>query len=87
MYCNNAGGKQGWQLQKAGKAVAARAAKHLTGKQRTASFRSASTQIWAHQGAAGFYSGVLPSVLQVLPNAALSYYAYEAFKELLDVKG
>ncbi|KAK9833953.1 hypothetical protein WJX74_010796 [Apatococcus lobatus] len=77
------GGKQGFQLQQASKA----AIKHLARGQRAASFRRATADIWKHQGIPGFYSGVIPSVLQVLPNAALSYYAYEAFKEVLDVKG
>ena len=31
-------------------------------------------------GVAGLYVGCLPSVLQVLPSAALGYYTYETFK-------
>lgn len=37
------------------------------------------------QGLRGFYAGMLPNMLQVLPNAALSYFAYETFKRLLQV--
>ena len=37
------------------------------------------------EGLRGFYAGMLPNILQVLPNAALSYYAYETFKQLLKV--
>lgn len=38
------------------------------------------------QGLRGFYAGMLPNMLQVLPNAALSYFAYETFKRLLQVQ-
>ena len=37
------------------------------------------------EGIRGFYAGILPNMLQVLPNAALSYYAYETFKRVLEV--
>ena len=37
------------------------------------------------EGFKGFYAGMLPNMLQVLPNAALSYYAYETFKQILQV--
>lgn len=37
------------------------------------------------EGIRGFYAGILPNMLQVLPNAALSYFAYETFKRLLQV--
>ncbi|KAI8463074.1 MAG: mitochondrial carrier domain-containing protein [Monoraphidium minutum] len=36
--------------------------------------------IWRERGAAGFFTGVRPSVLQALPNAALSFYVYESVK-------
>jgi uncharacterized integral membrane protein len=42
--------------------------------------------IWAAEGPRGFYSGIVPNMLQVLPSAALSYYTYEAVKKMLDVK-
>lgn len=37
------------------------------------------------EGIRGFYAGILPNMLQVLPNAALSYFAYETFKSILQV--
>jgi Mitochondrial carrier protein len=49
-------------------------------------FQTALSHILRKEGVRGLYAGVGPSVLQVLPNAALSYYAYELFKALLDVK-
>eukprot|EP00898_Chlorokybus_atmophyticus_P002863 jgi/Chlat1/3578/Chrsp234S03567 len=36
-------------------------------------------------GVQSLYAGVLPSALQVLPSAALSYYFYELFKSVLNV--
>jgi hypothetical protein len=42
--------------------------------------------IWAAEGPKGFYSGIVPNMLQVLPSAALSYYTYEGVKKMLDVK-
>mmetsp|Transcript_14880 Transcript_14880/g.44931 ORF Transcript_14880/g.44931 Transcript_14880/m.44931 type:complete len:473 (+) Transcript_14880:269-1687(+) len=49
-------------------------------------FRAALSAVYVSQGLAGFYAGLLPNVMQVLPNAALSYYAYEAFKRVLDAE-
>jgi len=37
------------------------------------------------EGWRGFYAGILPSVLQVLPSAALSYYTFELFKSVFKV--
>ena len=37
------------------------------------------------EGLRGFYAGMLPNILQVLPHAALNYWAYETFKKLLEV--
>jgi hypothetical protein len=34
-------------------------------------------------GFAGFYTGLLPNMLQVLPSAALSYGTYESVKQML----
>lgn len=48
--------------------------------------RSAAAVIYSRHGLAGFYTGILPNVMQVLPNAALSFYAYEAFKRVLDAQ-
>ena len=53
------------------------------------SWRALSTTavaIFQQEGVRGFYTGLLPNTLQVLPNAALSYFAYETFKTLLEVK-
>ena len=36
-------------------------------------------------GVAGFYAGLLPNMLQVLPSAALSYGTYESMKHFLGV--
>ena len=43
----------------------------------------AAAAIWREGGAAGFYAGLRPSLLQVLPSAALSYWVYEAVKRAL----
>lgn len=37
-------------------------------------------------GARGFYAGVVPNMLQVLPSAALSYWTYETVKSALAAK-
>ena len=37
-------------------------------------------------GLPGFYQGIAPHILQVLPSAALSYYFYEACKGALKVE-
>ena len=41
--------------------------------------------ILRRHGVAGLYMGCLPSVIQVLPSAALGYYSYEMFKRFLNV--
>ena len=38
-----------------------------------------------NHGLKGLYIGVVPSVAQVLPSAALGYYSYELFKIWLNV--
>jgi len=50
------------------------------------SFSSACNTIVRTQGPGGFYAGCLLNTVQVLPSAALSYFAYEAFKAFLQVK-
>ncbi|KAG1679639.1 hypothetical protein FOA52_006156 [Chlamydomonas sp. UWO 241] len=49
--------------------------------------RVASTirDVWRADGLAGFYSGMKPNLLQVLPSSALSYYTYEKMKMILGV--
>ncbi|EFJ51829.1 hypothetical protein VOLCADRAFT_103320 [Volvox carteri f. nagariensis] len=39
--------------------------------------------ILSTDGPRGFYSGLLPNMLQVLPSAALSYYTYDTLKTVL----
>ncbi|GMH34122.1 hypothetical protein BSKO_01956 [Bryopsis sp. KO-2023] len=43
-------------------------------------------EIARKQGIGGFYSGIMINTLQVLPNAALSFFTYEAIKSALGVK-
>lgn len=50
------------------------------------SFSSACSTIVRTQGPGGFYAGCLLNTVQVLPSAALSYFAYEAFKAFLEVE-
>lgn len=47
---------------------------------------AACAAIVKEQGAKGFYSGLAPNMLQVLPSAALSYYTYEKVKQLLGAR-
>ena len=50
-------------------------------------FRGAAASLLRERVAAGLYAGVGPTMLQVLPSAALSYYAYEVFKTKFGVVG
>lgn len=50
-------------------------------------FRGAAASLFRERGVAGLYAGVGPTMLQVLPSAALSYYAYEVFKAKFGVVG
>ncbi|KAK9813188.1 hypothetical protein WJX72_010359 [[Myrmecia] bisecta] len=50
------------------------------------SFMAAAREILQEAGLRGFYAGLIPNTLQVLPNAALSYFAYETFKQMLQVQ-
>ena len=50
-------------------------------------FRGAAASLLRERGLAGLYAGVGPTMLQVLPSAALSYYAYEVFKARFGVVG
>lgn len=51
------------------------------------SFRGAAASLVRERGVAGLYAGLGPTMLQVLPSAALSYYAYEVFKARFGVVG
>ncbi|GAX86336.1 hypothetical protein CEUSTIGMA_g13748.t1 [Chlamydomonas eustigma] len=42
--------------------------------------------IWKAEGPAGFYAGMAPNLIQVLPSSALSYYTYDRFKVLLQAQ-
>lgn len=42
-------------------------------------------QILRQGGPGAFYSGLLPSSMQVIPSAALSYYVYEVCKNVMMV--
>jgi len=44
---------------------------------------AACSAIMRADGFAGFYAGLLPNMLQVLPSAALSYGTYESVKQML----
>lgn len=48
--------------------------------------RAAAAAILRERGARGLYAGLGANMLQVLPSAALSYYAYEVFKRALEVE-
>jgi hypothetical protein len=89
------------QLQgMAGAAVAASKAVHHHARTATLSHGPASLKphaalgrvaaafwaIWGTEGIKGFYSGIVPNMLQVLPSAALSYYTYEGVKKMLNVR-
>ena len=41
--------------------------------------------ILKRDGLKGLYAGVLPTICQVLPSAAISYYIFELCKKRLDV--
>ncbi|GLI70393.1 hypothetical protein VaNZ11_015175, partial [Volvox africanus] len=47
---------------------------------------AAVTAILSMDGPRGFYSGLLPNMLQVLPSAALSYYTYDTLKTVLGAR-
>jgi len=61
--------------------ASARAAACAAGPPST--FRAAAAAVLRDQGVKGLYAGLGPNMLQVLPSAALSYYAYETFLGLL----
>ncbi|GLC45939.1 hypothetical protein PLESTF_000714600 [Pleodorina starrii] len=47
---------------------------------------AAVSAILSIDGPRGFYSGLLPNMLQVLPSAALSYYTYDTLKTVLGAR-
>eukprot|EP01023_Acetabularia_acetabulum_P049641 TRINITY_DN5308_c0_g2_i2.p1 TRINITY_DN5308_c0_g2~~TRINITY_DN5308_c0_g2_i2.p1 ORF type:complete len:220 (-),score=48.68 TRINITY_DN5308_c0_g2_i2:127-765(-) len=48
--------------------------------------KAAVTQITRTKGLRGFYSGLAPNILQVMPNAAIGYFTYEYLRATLNVK-
>lgn len=76
------------QAASASTAGVAHASKAAMNKIQANAFQKLGSTIVAlaeEEGIRGFYAGILPNMLQVLPNAALSYFAYETFKRLLEV--
>jgi hypothetical protein len=57
-----------------GGGAAAAAAWRASSRAAWARIAVAAASIWREGGAAGFYAGIRPSLLQVLPSAALSYW-------------
>lgn len=49
-------------------------------------FTHAAREIWVKEGLSGFFAGIAPNTIQVLPSAALGYFAFETFKSLLRVR-
>lgn len=47
--------------------------------------RAAVLSIAQEQGPLGYYAGLVPNLVQVLPSAALSYFVYETCKRVLRV--
>jgi hypothetical protein len=44
--------------------------------------RDAVVQIAKREGVAGFYRGILPSYLKVVPTTSITFYTYETCKKL-----
>lgn len=63
-----------------------RAARCFTTKHPAQRFVGTTALIMQTEGLRGFYVGLLPNVLQVLPNAALSYYTYDLLKRTLNAQ-
>lgn len=61
-------------------AAAAAAASHPVGWARVVATCASIVQA---DGLKGFYAGLAPNILQVLPSAALSYYTYDTMKQML----
>lgn len=38
-----------------------------------------------HEGVRGFYKGLFPNLLKVVPSASITYLVYEAMKKSLDL--
>jgi len=55
-------------------------AKDILGSKELKMMLEVTQKVLRENGFAGLYAGLAPSVLQVLPSAALGYYCYESFK-------
>lgn len=38
-----------------------------------------------HEGLSGFYKGIFPNLLKVVPSASITYLVYETMKKSLDL--
>lgn len=53
-----------------------------------AAYSSMSDVFWRtyrHEGVRGFYKGLFPNLLKVVPAASITYLVYEAMKKSLDL--
>lgn len=53
-----------------------------------AKYGSMSDVFWRtyrHEGVRGFYKGLFPNLLKVIPSASITYLVYEAMKKSLDL--
>lgn len=53
-----------------------------------AAYRGMSDVFWRtlqHEGISGFYKGILPNLLKVVPAASITYLVYEAMKKNLSL--
>ena len=55
-------------------------AKDILGSKEIKMMLEVTQKVLRENGFTGLYAGLAPSVLQVLPSAALGYYCYESFK-------
>lgn len=54
----------------------------------TAAYKGMSDVFWRtiqHEGYRGFYKGIFPNLLKVVPAASITYLVYEAMKKTLDL--
>jgi hypothetical protein len=79
--------RRAMQLAAASGGAGAASSSSLAALAGATSFRGAAASLLRERGVAGLYAGVGPTMLQVLPSAALSYYAYEVFKARFGVVG
>lgn len=44
------------------------------------------TKMWQHEGAAGFFKGVIPNALRVAPGSAITFLVYESVLDFFQYK-